>query len=257
MVDCKPKIKAVADIKKNRLYLTIAGNIDSKYLEKLYTDIRFCVADLKKGFDVISNVSQCNMLYISSFLVYKKIIDFLIANKVGEVVRITRNGNISYKQLINFSEKIQCYKTIHANDETDADEKLNNLVKRNGIRFKVGKVAMEYTHASEIGYGEVLDISTSGCAVYAPTRVLPVQAEIVMRLKFDQHEDLQSDLSVKAKIVRVADDFFAAHFYDFDDLNQEQLYQRLAYEVRQNTLLFYRPGPAAGAGPAAIPQNPA
>lgn len=238
MTDCKPKIKAVADIKKNRLYLTIAGNIDSRYLEKLYTDIRFCVADLKKGFDVISNVSQCNMLYISSFKVYKKIIDYLIANKVGEVVRITRNGNVSYKQLLNFSEKIQCYKTIHADDEVDADELLNNLIKRNGIRFKVGKVAMEYTHANEMGYGEVLDISTSGCAVYAPTLVLPVDAEIVIRLKFSQHDDLQSDLSIKAQVVRVGEDTFAAHFYDFDDLNQEQLYQRLAYEVRQNAPLF-------------------
>jgi len=225
-------------MKRNRLYLTIAGNIDSSHLERLYTDIRFCVADLKKGFDVISNVSQCNMLYISSFSVYKKIMDFLIANKVGEVVRITRNGNISYKQLLNFSEKIQCYKHIDANSEIEADEKLNTLIKRNGIRFKVGKVAMEYTHANEMGYGEVLDISTSGCAVYAPTLVLPVQAEIVIRLKFNQHENLQSELSIKAKVVRVGEDTFAAHFSDFDDLNKEQLYQRLAYEVRQNVPFF-------------------
>jgi len=238
MVDCKPKIKAAADIKRNRLYLTLAGNIDSTHMEKLYTDIRFCVADLKNGFDVIKNISQCNMLYISSFPVYKKIIDFLIANKVGEVVRVTRNGNVSCKQLLNFSEKIQCYKTIHADDEIEADEKLNNLIKRDGIRFKVGKVAMEYTHAGEIGSGGVLDISTSGCAVNTPTLMVAVHAEIVIKLKFDQHENMQSDLSVKARVVRVDDDIFAVHFYDFDDLNQEQLYQRLAYEVRQNTPLF-------------------
>ena len=77
-VNLKPRIKATANIAKNRLHITMSGNVDSKSLEKLYTDIRFCVADLKKGFEVISDISQCNILYVSSFPNYKKIIDYLI-----------------------------------------------------------------------------------------------------------------------------------------------------------------------------------
>ena len=50
MPNVKSKTKAVANIKKNRLHVAMSGNIDTKALEKLYTEIRFCVADLKGKF---------------------------------------------------------------------------------------------------------------------------------------------------------------------------------------------------------------
>ena len=100
-MDLKPKVKATADIKKNRLTITMSGNVDGKTLEKLYTDIRFCVCDLSKGFEVINNISQCNILYISSLPVYKKIIDYLISCNVGEIVRVAKDDHVSYKQIVN------------------------------------------------------------------------------------------------------------------------------------------------------------
>ena len=48
------KLKATANIAKNRLYITIAGKLTKENLDKLYTDIRFCVADLAK----VSGLSQ-------------------------------------------------------------------------------------------------------------------------------------------------------------------------------------------------------
>jgi len=44
MVDPK-RSKVAADRKKNRLYITLSANADKKELEKIYTDVRFCVAD--------------------------------------------------------------------------------------------------------------------------------------------------------------------------------------------------------------------
>lgn len=122
MVNGKPLAKADANIKKNRLLVTIAGNVDGKSLEKLYTDIRFCVADLKEGFEVVSDISRCNLIYITGMPVYKKIIDFLIANKVGAIVRIIKKDNVSFRQLVNFSEKIHCYRSIYADNKEDAEK---------------------------------------------------------------------------------------------------------------------------------------
>ena len=234
-VNVKPRIKATANIAKNRLHITMSGNIDSKSLEKLYTDIRFCVADLKKGFEVISDISQCNILYVSSFPNYKKIIDYLIANNVGEIVRIIRNANISYKQILKFSEKIDCYKTIYVESDKEAEDKLQLLIKRNGVRFKIDNLFFEYTVKDSPGKGRIIDISTSGCAVDSPTQPLIIDTEIVVIIKFSEHDTLLSTFTIKAKVVRVDDQRSAIQFIDLDDDHKNQLYNRLAYEVSRST----------------------
>lgn len=231
MANPTSKAKAIANIKKNRLHITIAGTIDVKSLEKLYTEIRFCVADLKKGFDVISDISQCNFIYITGLPVYKKIIDYLIANKVGEIVRIVKNGNISCRQIINFSERIHSYRTIYADDEQQAENKLENLVRRDGIRFRFTNFMVEYNVDNESGQGNIVDISTSGCAVEAVTIPLSVDMDIDMTFKFDHHQIHPSLFQIKARVVRAQDHMFATQFLELDDQRREAFYDRLAYEV--------------------------
>ena len=234
-MDSKPRVKATANISKNRLTISISGNVDSKSLEKLYTDIRFCVADLKKGFEVIKDISQCNILYINSFPIYKKIMDYLIASNVGEIVRIKRNGNVSYKQLLNFTDKIHCYKTIYAESEEEAEEKLNLLLKRDGVRFKIDTLRFEYQVNNSKGKGNIIDISTSGCAIHSPTIPLAKDTEISITLNFDEYNTFASTFSIKAKVVRANDEIFAVQFLDSDDEQKDQLYKRLAYEVKRST----------------------
>ena len=135
-------VKVTADLKKNRLYMTVAGNINAKMLQKLYTDIRFCVADLKEGFEVLSDVSQCNILYVTGMSTYKKIIDFLIDNQVGVIVKIINDDNLSYKQLANFfriiSDEDSRYeqlpnRTLYAHSQEEAEQKIEEFAKQRGI----------------------------------------------------------------------------------------------------------------------------
>ncbi|WP_319585837.1 PilZ domain-containing protein [uncultured Desulfobulbus sp.] len=238
MANAKPLAKAEANIKKNRLHITISGNIDIKSLEKLYTEIRFCVADLKKGFEVISDISQCNLLYISSLPVYKKIIDFLIAKNIGEVVRIIKKDNISYKQIVNFSEKIHCYRAVYAENKEDAEKKLECLIKRDGIRFPLNNVLFHYERNNEAGSGRIVDISISGCAVESATLPLAENDAIGIIITFDKHETLPSEFHLKACVVRRGEHLFAARFIDVDDERKAKLYQRLAYEVGRSSSFF-------------------
>jgi hypothetical protein len=238
MANAKPLAKAEANIKKNRLHITISGNIDVKSLEKLYTDIRFCVADLKKDFEVISDISQCNLMYISSFPVYKKIIDFLIAKNIGEIVRIIKKDNISYKQIVNFSEKIRCYRAVYAENKEDAEKKLECLLKRDGIRFPLNNALCHYERNNEVGSGRLVDISVSGCAVESATLPLAETDEIGIIINFDQHDPLPSEFRLKACVVRVGERLFAARFLDLDDKCKTELYQRLAYEVCRSSGFF-------------------
>lgn len=228
--DCtKPKVIALADMARNRLYLTLSGNIDTKSLDKLYTDIRFCVCDMQPNFDVIEDTSECNLLYVTSLPVYKKIIDYLIAKKVGRVIRIIRNKSIFRTQFVNFAQKIQCYKAIYAKGMEEAEERLKRGERRNGLRFKLFGPMIEFRAKDTSGKGFCIDISTSGCAIELPTLSLSVDTKILLILTFDEHEPLTSIFRIDAKVVRVHDDMFAAQFIDFKE--KEQLYQRLSHEV--------------------------
>ena len=230
-MDLKPKVKATADIKKNRLTITMSGNVDGKTLEKLYTDIRFCVCDLSKGFEVINNISQCNILYISSLPVYKKIIDYLISCNVGEIVRVAKDDHVSYKQMANIFKNSNHCKAIIVENENEAAEKLQLLKKRSGIRFKIKGLSVGYETNNGKGQGAVIDLSISGCAIDSPTIPLSPGENMVITIQFEEHDTLSSMFSIKAKTVRVDETKFAAQFLELEDERKEQLYQRLAYEV--------------------------
>lgn len=58
------------DIKKNRLYITITGHLTKVQLERFYTDVRFGVADLKPGFDVVNDLSGCTLAALSGLPIY-------------------------------------------------------------------------------------------------------------------------------------------------------------------------------------------
>ncbi len=238
MANGKPLAKADANIKKNRLLITIAGNVDGKSLEKLYTDIRFCVADLKEGFEVVSDISQCNLIYITGMPVYKKIIDFLIANRVGAIVRIIKNDNVSFRQIVNFSEKIHCYRTVYADNKEEAERKLEGLVKRDGLRFQLNTIQLQYAHNNQVGTGTMVDISVSGCAVENPSLALAEGDDIVITCNFDQHDTFPAEFRMKARVVRSDEHLFAAHFYDLDGEGRTQLYRRLAFEVSRIPLFL-------------------
>ena len=51
-------LKVKADIIENRLYFKFSGKAEKDDLDKLYTDVRFLVADLTPGFDVIKDFSE-------------------------------------------------------------------------------------------------------------------------------------------------------------------------------------------------------
>ena len=227
----KAQVKAKANLQKNRLHITVSGNINAKLLEKLYTDIRFCVADLKPGFQVLSDISQCQLFYITSMPTYKKIIDFLIAQRAGGIVRIIKQNNISCKQVINLSERIGGYTPLYVQSEEEAEQRLEEIVPRNGIRLKLRHLLIAYDCPAGNGKGTIADISISGCAVENATLPLPLDLVIEGSISFDQHPTFIGSVQLKARVVRTDGNRFAVHFLDLTEECKEQLFKRLAHEV--------------------------
>ncbi|WP_321283984.1 hypothetical protein [uncultured Vibrio sp.] len=93
-----------ADILENRLYLKLSGQVTPEEFEKLYTDVRFLVADLSPGFGVISDMADYDFSNPEG-TPYKKISNYLLTNGLGEVVQVIRGDSLLYDQAEKLSLK--------------------------------------------------------------------------------------------------------------------------------------------------------
>jgi hypothetical protein len=228
------KAKVRTDIKKNRLYITLPTSINTKGLEKIYSDIRFGVADLKPGFDVVTDLNHCSIGHLSSIPTLRKITAYLVANKVGRVIRIVGNMSVILKQLIALSSKFQCYKPVYVLTMEEAEEELRCPVKPDGIRFQLHNRQLDYQLNGEQYQGDILDISTSGCAVQGRSDHLQPNIELTLTFHLGSPDGSLSEFAFQARVVRVHKDMFATQFIDLDKDQKAQLYESLAYELNKS-----------------------
>ncbi len=226
-------LKVVADIGKNRLYFTFTGKLFKKDMDKLYTDVRFCVEDLQSGFDVISDFSECKLAYINGIPTLRKIMNYLIANGVGDVVRVLPGKNLIYRQIINLATRVQGYRPIYVSTLEEAEDKLANSIKRNGLRLHLHQLPVEYMIDDTKRKGHILNISKSGCAVVSKTLKPPIDEEIQLIITFIAQDTSSYVFKVKARVARVESDMFAVEFTELDNDRKEKLWQSLIYESQR------------------------
>lgn len=225
------KLQVKADIKKNRLHFTFAGNVSKQDMDKLYTETRFCVADMKPGFDVISDYTECSLLHLSGLKPFKKIMNYLMANNVGEIVRVVNDKSILYKQIVNLSSLIWGYRPIYVSTHEEAEIKLKNAIKRNGIRFHVNDLSIEFELDGIREHGNIINISTSGCAISSNLSNIIIGKDISLTIQFENKNENQNDFKIIAKIVRVDDGGnFAVRFENIDDEQKVNLWKCLIDE---------------------------
>jgi len=225
-------LKVTANIKKNRLYLIFSGRAAKEEMEKLYTEVRFCVSDLKPGFDVISDFSECSLMDISGIISFRKIMNFLISKEVGDVVRIVDKDRLVVKQVLNLSSRICGYRPIYVSNLDEAEEKLEKSIKRNGIRFHVKELQVEYIVNNMNGSGHILNLSTSGCAVDSATLPVNEGSEIYIKMEFPIHGIPANEFSIKARVVRSDGNTFAAEFKDLGNDRKNLLWKCLVQETQ-------------------------
>jgi hypothetical protein len=159
------RLKVNADIKKNRLYFTIAGSVGKADLDRLYTEVRFCVADLKPGFDVITDLTSCGLGHLSSLPTFRKITHYLASKGVRDVVCIMNPGTVILHQIINFASRAASYKSFWVSSRQEAEDFLEQSARRASLRFCLPgtEVVMQAGGKEEIC--PLFDISVTGCSV--------------------------------------------------------------------------------------------
>jgi PilZ domain len=204
------------------------------FSDALYTDIRFCVVDLAPGFDVVSDYSECNVLHHDYIPVLKEIMSYLMEYGLGETVRLIKNEQISYKQILNLGVRIEGYNPIYVSNLNEVDSKLEAAIRRNGVRINLHQVQIEYKKDTQTQQGRVINMSTIGCSVkHEPSSAdLNIDAEIALQVLFRQESEKAESFSIKARVVRVEKDSFAAEFIDLEDDAREQIWNCLLTETR-------------------------
>lgn len=228
------KAKIRTDIKKNRLYITLPTSINAKEAENIYAEIRFGVADLQPGFDVITDLTHCSIGYLVAVPTLWKIASYLTAHQVGRVVRIVGNMGLALKQLTALSMKFQCYKPVYVLTIEEAEEELKYPVKPDGIRFQLHDRQLDYDVDGEKITGQIIDISTSGCAIRGQTENLSTEMKLTVSFELGGKEGLSAHYSLQAKVVRVHNDMFAIQFTDMDETKKRQLYESLTNELNSS-----------------------
>jgi hypothetical protein len=224
------KLKATASIAQNRLYITIAGKLTKKNIDKLYTDIRFCVADLTPGFDVVNDISECTLAALSGIPTFKKITNHLITSRVGKIIRVIDEQKTVVKQVINFASKVQGYSVIYVSSLEEAENKLVQSQRRVGLRFYLHSQLVKYRLGETDGEGYISEISTSGCAIKSATLMPAVDDSISFATTFNKQENLIENFEILARVVRIEEESFSIKFETLDDEQKESLWERLVHE---------------------------
>jgi hypothetical protein len=226
--------KVTADLKNNRLNITIPTTASQKEVEKIYSDIRFCVADLKPGFNVVTDYSHCTFGHLSAISPMRQIMDYLVSKQPGNIIRVMGKTGLIAKQLLRFTDKFQSYTPVYVNTQEEAEEYLANNTKRNGLRFKLHGHPIECTIDQKTETGALIDISVSGFAVQGLTTPVSAEQEISIAITMSHGNDNWSSFVAKAKVVRIEEDMFGAQFHDLDKDQIAVLFKWLAYEVGKN-----------------------
>jgi hypothetical protein len=229
-------MKVTANIGKNRLYITISGKISKDEMDKLYTNVRFSVADLQPGFGVISDFTECSLAHLAGVSTFKKIMSYLIRNGVGEVVRLINGDSLLFKQFINLSSKMSGYIPIYVSNREEAEKRLDKPIRRNGLRFRYNKLPPVQFYFNDVkGKGKILNISISGCKVGSASLCPPADEETLLFVRFNTQDTCQNEFRIKARVVRIDEDGFAVEFTDLSDDQRDQLWQCLLAEFENDS----------------------
>lgn len=116
-----------ADVKRNLLSIKLQGSVAKKDVERIYTDIRFCVADLKPGFAVITDLTEARIGHLSGIDTFIKITRYLAEKKVGPVIRVVGQAKVIFNQIAKLSRQITGYQAMYAKSIEEAEVILADL----------------------------------------------------------------------------------------------------------------------------------
>ena len=203
-------------------------------MERLYTDVRFNVSDLKHGFDVVSDFSECQLVHLNGIKTFIKIMNYLLANEVGDVIRVINEKSLLFAQVKNLSSRIYGYKTRYVSSIEEAEKTLDAPSKRTDIRMNVNHMPVEYKIKDLKYKGNIANLSIGGCCIESDQMCASIGEIIQIVIEFNDENIINGEFKVKAQVVRVEGDMFAVKFKNFDKEEKDRLWKRLILKCQSS-----------------------
>lgn len=226
------KFYVKADAGKNRLGFTLAGTIHKKGLGELYTELRFCVPELRPDFEVIADLSGCTLAFLNIIPTFKNIMNFLLSNNVGEMVGIMPADALIYKQ-IQLATVFQGYKPSFVSSFAEAEKRLATINRRAALRFFLHDQLVQYSANAQQYDALIHDISVCGCVIKTPAPTVTVGEKVNLCIPLFQLENGQDLSKIEAEVVRVDTDMFAVKFMCFTKEEEKLLWGSLVKVSQQ------------------------
>lgn len=220
----KSKSKVETSLAQNRIFLQFSKILTKTDLDSVYTDVRFAVADLKSGFNVISDFSQTRFLFLNGLGVFRSIFNFILSNDSGEIIRVIQEDRIIYKQLLNLSLRTPGYVPIYSPTVEEAESRIKALDKRNGLRFKFNQHPVEYLMDGKKLNGAIINISVSGCAIMNNEMQPELNSVIEVIFRLHDQKKQNHSFSIKSRVTRVESYAFAVSFMGIDKVIKKNLW---------------------------------
>lgn len=228
------KQKVTANIGTNTLTFQTAGWVSRKDLENLYTDVRFCVADLKPGFYVITDLSECSFGSLNAIATLRKIMNYLMEMQVGQVIRITKQNSLVHKQIMNFASRTQGYKAVYVQSLEEAEKLIEESDGPKNIHFRLLQMPVHFSTESENGTGYILEISIKCCKIAFLSATFTPGDEVNITLEFIKRDGSEQLFDLPSQVTEVSEEHFTAEFQDLDDKNRENLRKCIVQEAQRD-----------------------
>jgi PilZ domain len=216
------------DLKNNRLNVTFKGIITKSEFERVYTDVRFGVADLQPDFKVLSDFSDCRLMFLNGFPTFRKIFHFILSNNSGEIIRVLHPKRVISKQIINATLHKKGYKPTYVSTREEAEKRINNSTNRDGLRFELHQQYVDIFYKNTKYEGYILFLSTSGCEIESSLQ--PSKSD-EMQIKFAFINQAPSDkFDLTARVVMTESSSFTLQFTPLDNQKKCHLWRCLVDE---------------------------
>ncbi|MBD3392942.1 MAG: hypothetical protein GF418_12625 [Chitinivibrionales bacterium] len=116
--------EVTADTDKNRLYVTLSGNISREEAERTVDAVVASVSRLRDGFDVINDLSELRLSHLSAAGTLRNVMDFLKSHHVGRVIRVAGRSRMGFTQFLRAAERFTAYRPEYARSREEAERML-------------------------------------------------------------------------------------------------------------------------------------
>lgn len=218
------------DIKRNRLYCAWEGNVSKSDLDACFTEVRFCVADLKPGFSIVFDLTSCGFVYLEVISTYKRIVKYLMGQGVKEVVRIVNDEQLVRTQFSNLSLRLQGFDPVIVKTPEEAENYLENSTKRDCIRLNLLEKKVTYFIEEQPIPASLGDISAGGCGIETTAKVPENGQDIKVKFVLTGKKQQMHEFELEGRVVRHFQGGFALEFVPLSMEDKQMLLECITYE---------------------------